>query len=352
MFGDEVDDGNADNYQEELGTGSPAKAKISRVIPTSSEDVYPSEEEREAQSEQYVDARSIVIAASLASLSDGDIDAIIDEHEADSDEKLTVAELEDLIMERVEEELPVSDIIKEQPHLEFDLAGMSQRELASVYREQVADLVSLGSEVVGRKLDYSHVESLIGHAPPPPADVDEDDEFNMSGTEYTVGQWGTFNSSLRAALLLLAYQHSDLDTAAAILRLIRHIFRINSDEGTEYEDLDKFVEFATLAVYEDGPDAENSLDAEDSVDSIDAIDSQDSLDFEDFDFEDSPGSNTDDKASFAGEGDSDDELDLQGRFKMTANSQDDRSEESSFLPGDSGNDAELPTGSSEIRLID
>jgi hypothetical protein len=241
---------------------SPTKGKHSRVIPTVPQDTDSLRDTTLAGVDTtyndkqvvYTGARSIVVAAALADFSDDDIDLLIEQHEAVSDEELSVLELEDRIMAKVDDAVPVSDMIEEQPHLEFDLAGMSRKELASVYREQVSDLFSLGSEVVGRKLDYSDIEALIGFSPPPPFDVDEDDDKNMSGAEYTVGEWGTFNASLRATLLLLAYQHSDLDTAGAILRLIRHIFRLNSDEDADYEDLDKFVEFATLAVYERGDD--------------------------------------------------------------------------------------------------
>jgi len=37
-----------------------------------------------------------------------------------------------------------------------------------------------------------------------------------------------FNCSLRATLLLLAYQQSNLDTAGAVLRLCKHMFRNNA----------------------------------------------------------------------------------------------------------------------------
>jgi hypothetical protein len=66
------------------------------------------------------------------------------------------------VLRKVEAEEPVEDMILEQPHLEFDLTGMDQEELAKTYREQVNDLFALGSDVVGRQIDYADVETIIG----------------------------------------------------------------------------------------------------------------------------------------------------------------------------------------------
>jgi hypothetical protein len=212
------------------------------------------------------------MAALLESLTDEDIDTIIEEHEevTESQEELAIEELEELILQRVEEELPVKDIIKEQPHLEFDLSEMTQEELALTYREQVNDLFSLGSEVVGRTIDYADVESIIGHSPHPPLGVEaEENEFHKLGKEYDLGEWGMFNCSLRATLLLLAYQHSDLDTAGAILRLLRHMFRENADPNFDFDDLDKFVEFARLNIYDENQATGNDEDEDDEGDEDD-----------------------------------------------------------------------------------
>ena len=196
------------------------------------------------------------MAAVLEELTDGDIDRIIEEYENDTGslEEIPVEVLEDLILAQVEKELPVEDMLEQEPHLEFDLAGMDTRELAAAYREQVSDLFSLGADVVGRQIDYADVETIIGHSPAPPFEVQEDDEFNKSGKEFNLGEWGVFNCSLRATLLLLAYQQSSLETAGALLRLLRHMFRNNADKLTTFHDLDKFVEFARLSIYEENED--------------------------------------------------------------------------------------------------
>jgi hypothetical protein len=225
----------------------------------------------------YSGARSIVIAAVLEDLMDRDIDAIIEDYEDETGktEEIPVHILEDLILKRVDKEIPIEELIQEQPFLEFDLAGMDTKELAETYREQVNDLFSLGADVVGRQIDYADVESIIGHSPAPPFKIQKDDEFNISGKEFNLGEWGVFNSSLRATLLLLAYQHSNLETAGAILRLIRHLFRINADKECTYDDLDKFVEFCRLQIY----DNDESLNGDEDDDR----DEDDDLEFTDDD---------------------------------------------------------------------
>ena len=75
--------------------------------------------------------------------------------------------------------------------------------------------------------------------------------------------------------MLLAYQHSNLETAGAILRLIRHLFRINADKECTYDDLDKFVEFCRLQIY----DNDESLNGDEDDDR----DEDDDLEFTDDD---------------------------------------------------------------------
>ena len=272
---------------EDTSTSSPSRSKASRVIPTlprspstSSGATTPGGEETSVVSSRalpidYSGARSIVVAALLESLTDDAIDTIIEEHEevTGSQEELAIEELEELILKRVEEEEPVEDIFKAQPHLEFDLSGMTQEELAVTYREQVGDLFSLGSEVVGRTIDYADVEAIIGHSPHPPFGVEAaENEFHKLGKEYDLGEWGMFNCSLRATLLLLAYQHSDLDTAGAILRLLRHMFRQNADPKFDFDDLDKFVEFARMTIYDESAeigDVDVDEDGEEGNDDMD-----------------------------------------------------------------------------------
>ena len=79
---------------------------------------------------QYTGPRSIVVAAALADFSDDDIDLLIEEHETISDEPLSVEELEEKIMEKVDDPTSIR-YYQGTADLEFDLAGMNHKELAS-----------------------------------------------------------------------------------------------------------------------------------------------------------------------------------------------------------------------------
>jgi len=223
---------------EEEETTSSSDKVSARVVPTSAATTTTTTNElslsNSSSTFDYSGARSIVVAAIVEELEDGDIDSIIEayEEQTGSTDEIPIELLEDLILETVESEMPIKDIIKAQPHLEFDLAGMSQKELAEIYRQQVKDLFDLGKDVVGRQIDYADIETIIGHSPAPPFEIEDDDEFNASGKEFNLGEWGVFNCSLRATLLLLSYQESNLETAGVILRLLRYTFLIIADPKT------------------------------------------------------------------------------------------------------------------------